>query len=342
MKKSRFALAAAAALAITTLVTGCTGNADSGANDPAGVKDAAAEKVVVGIDVPFHPIYAYMQGKSDELFADTDYTVEFTVLDATTQVPAFGRGDLDVITTVPSFQPRIKEQYGIDTSYFFPMARWTPGPELLVAPGSTATSIEDLAGKRVAIAPLASRFGGEQTAVMAATGERIDEYFELVETDAAAQELAQGRVDAAFLEAPATAPLLEDGYTPIFNVQQAFEEAFGDPGVMNGGFITSTAFAEQNPEFIATLVEVTQEVWTLFQEDPATVIAVASEVSGVPPEQLELVGQVLNLTDMTEEQKRVSQRDVETWTELYPLLQESGFIAEAPKDPASLFIVSAG
>lgn len=330
---------AALATTVTLVAAGCASNQDNtGTNAEAA--DAETSTITIAIDVPFHPIFDYLMATSAPDFEEMGYDVEFEVLDATTQVPSFGRGDVDVITTVPSFQPRIQEQYGIDTTYFFPMARWTPGPELLVAPDSSVESIEDLAGKSVAIAPLSSRFGAEQAAVAAATGDTIDEYFDLTETDAAAQELTLGRVDAAFVEAPATAPLLAEGYRPVFSVQEAFEEAFGDPAVMNGGFIASTDFVDKNPEFVDALVQLTQEAWTLYQEDPDTVIAEAADVSGIAADQLTLVGEVLNLSGTTEEQKKVTEQDVETWTEIYPLLAESGFIESAPADPAALFQIT--
>lgn len=328
-----------AVLACLLVVVGCASN-QGNTGQPSGGGGGARTEVTVGIDVPFHPIFNYVQAESERYFADTPYTVDFRVLDATTQVPSFGRGDLDVITTVPSFIPIIEQQYGIEMRYFFPMARWTPGPQVLVPGGSPVTSIEQLRGMRVAIAPLSSRFGAEQAAIAAATGSRIDEYFQLTETDAAAQELSLGRVDAAFLEAPATAPLLEAGFRPVFSVQDAFGEAFGDPAVMNGGFIASEAFVADNQGFVDALVAATQDAWTTFQEDPDTVLAAASEVSNIPAEQLELVAQVLNLAETTEEQKRVTARDVETWTRLYPLLQQSGFTQSTPVDPAALFVIT--
>ncbi len=332
--------ATAALAAVGALVlAGCSSAEDGTAGGGSGA-DSGGTTYTVGIDVAFHPIFDYVMGQAEEYFGDKDYDVEFQVLDATTQVPAFGAGDLDVMTTVPSFMPRVKEQFDIDTTYFFPMARWTPGPTILVPPGSAATSIEDLEGATVAVAPLSSRFGAEQMAVLAATGQNIEDYFDLVETDAAAQEIAGGRADAVFIEAPSTAPLLAEGYTEIFSVQDAFEEAFDDPAVMNGGYIAASSFVSENSGFVQDLIAATQDAWDTFQSDPDTVIEVASDVSGVPPEQLELVGQVLNLAETTEEQKTVSEQDVATWTELFPLLAEAGFIAEAPEDPAALFQIT--
>lgn len=336
-RRSMVTVAATAAL----VLAGCSSN-QSNTGEQGAAADAKAKVVTIGIDVPFHPIFDYLMATSAPAFKKLGYDVKFKVLDATTQVPAFGRGDLDVITTVPSFMPRIKEQYGIDTTYFFPMARWTPGPELLVPKDSPITSIADLKGKKVAIAPLSSRFGAEQAAVEAATGDDITSYFDLSQTDAAAQQLSLGRVDGAFLEAPATAPLLAKGFRSAFSVQQAFKKAFGDPAVMNGGFIASSAFAKKNPEFVKALVAQTQTAWTTFQQDPDKVLATASKVSGLPVDQLKLVAEVLNLAKTTPEQKRVTEQDVATWGKLFPLLQKSGFIKTTPTDVSSMFEVTGG
>lgn len=339
MKSNRSNAVVAALLLAVSVCAGCASNKDkTGPNDSAGKKVTGT--VTVGIDVPFHPLFDYLMSDPKKFFAGTGYDVKFKVLDATTQVPAFGRGDLDVITTVPSFQPRIKKQYGIDTVYFYPMARWTPGPQLLVKPGSPYKSIEDLKGKKVAVAPLSSRFGAEEAAVLAATGEKITDSFDLQQTDAAAQQLSLGRVDAAWLEAPATAPLLKDGYKPVFSVQDSFKKGFGDPAVMNGGFISSKAFADANPTFIKTLSEVMTKAWATFQKTPDTILDAASKVSGLPKEQLKLVAQVLNLAGTTDEQKTVTKKDVDTWSRLFPLLKKTGFNQETPEDPGALFIVS--
>ncbi len=315
--------------------------AASGGGGAAATEEA--KSYTVGIDIPFHPIFNYVQAKKDEYFAGKPYQVEFKVLDATTQVPAFGKGDLDVMTTPPSFIPRVKEQYDIDTAEFFPLARWTIGPQILVKADSGAASLEDLKGKKVAISPLTTRFGAEEAAILAATGQNIREYFDLQETDAAAQQLTLGRVDAAFIEAPTTYPLLENKkHKAIFSVQEAFEKAFGDPAVVNGGYIARTDFIQENDAFVKDLVAATQDAWNKYNEDPDAVNAVASKISGVPAEQLAVVGDVLDLKGIPESERTITARDVETWTQIFPLLQKSGFLKEAPEDPAKLFVVDAG
>lgn len=297
----------------------------------------------VGIDIPFHPIFDYVQAEADKYFAGKPYKVNFKVLDATTQVPAFGKGELDVMTTPPSFIPRVEDAYGFQATEFFPLARWTTGPQLLVAADSPYKTLEDLKGKSVAIPPLATRFGAEEAAVLAATGENIREYFDLKQTPSAAQELTQGRVEGAWLEAPSTFPLLESGkFKAIYSVADAFKKAFNDPAVVNGGYIAKTEFLEnpENEDFVNTLISATQDAWDRYNKEEAEVNKVASKISGVPVEQLKVVGEVLDLNGIPKSERAITQRDVETWEQIFPLLAESGFIKEAPSDPSALFKVT--
>lgn len=353
MRKSAMArvvamLAIVAALAV--VLAACGSSSDDDGNDSSASTTTATNTTpppgttyTVGIDIPFHPIFDYVQARAADYFAGKPYEVEFKVLDATTQVPSFGKGDLDVMTTPPSFIPRVKDAYGIDATEFFPLARWTTGPQILVPADSPYETLEDLEGKTLAIPPLNSRFGSEEAAILAATGENIRDYFKLTETDAAAQQLSLGRVDAAFLEAPSTYPLLERRrFKAIYSVHDAFLEAFGDPAVVNGGYIARSDFLKdpQNEDFVDTLISSTQDAWDKYNEDADAVNKVASKVSGIPPEQLAVVGQVLDLNNIPRSERAITQQDVETWSKLFPLLEESGFIKQAPDDPAALFQVT--
>jgi ABC-type nitrate/sulfonate/bicarbonate transport system substrate-binding protein len=327
MRRRAFALLAVAA-AVAAALTGAS-------------TAAPKQTITVGIDIPFHPIFDYVMAKSDQYFAGKPYTVKFKVLDATTQVPAFGQGQLDVMTTPPSFIPRVMSQYHQTVAEFFPLARWTIGPQILVKKGSPYKTLADLKGKRVAIPPLKTRFGAEEAAILAATGENIRTYFKLNETDAAAQQHALGRVDDAFIEAPTTYPLLQGGkFVAIYSVHDAFLKAFGDPAVVNGGYIARTSFIRQNRQFVKDLVKASQDAWNLYQRNPKAVNEVASKVSGIPAAQLAVVGKVLDLSTMPKAERAITPRDVRTWAKLFPLLQKSGFIQKAPANTAALFVVT--
>lgn len=304
-------------------------------------RSAEVPTFTVGIDIPFHPIFNYVYAKADEYFANKPYKVKFKFLDATTQVPAFGKGEIQVMTTPPSFIPRVMDQYKLRVAEFFPLARWTIGPQILVKKDSQYKKLADLQGKRVAVPPLKTRFGSEEASIMAVTGQNIRTYFKLRQTEAAAQELTLGRVDAAFIEAPTTFPLLQSGnFKAIWSVHDGFLKAFGDPAVVNGGYIARVGFIAGNRGFINDLIAASQDAWDKYQQDPKAVNDVASKISGVPPEQLLVVGQVLNLDKMPRSLRVINQRDVRTWTKIFPLLKKSGFNNTTPKNPAALFVVT--
>jgi ABC-type nitrate/sulfonate/bicarbonate transport system substrate-binding protein len=331
--KGRGAFGALAALVVVSAFAAVASARPSGAADN--------PTYTVCIDIPFHPLFDYLAAKSDTIFAGKPYSVKFKVLDAKTQVPAFGAGQCQVMTTPPSFIPRVTDQYHLQVAEFFPLARWTIGPQILVKKGSPYATLASLKGKKVAITPLNTRFGSEEAAIQAATGQNIRTYFNLKQTNAAAQELTLGRVDAAFIEAPTTYPLLQTGkFKAIYSVHNAFLKAFGDPAVVNGGYIARTSFIKGKPGFIKDLVKATQDVWNQYVKDPKSVNDVASEQSGIPAEQLAVVGQVLDLHKMPVKLRAITPQDVKTWTKLFQLLEKSGFIKTAPKNPASLFVVT--
>jgi ABC-type nitrate/sulfonate/bicarbonate transport system substrate-binding protein len=306
------------------------------------VPSTASKKVIdVGIDIPFHPIFDYVAAKSSTYFKGKPYVVRFKFLDATTQSPAFGKGDLEIMTTPPSFIPRVMQQYHLRVAEFFPLARWTIGPQILVPVDSPYKTLQSLRGKKVSIQPLTTRFGSEEAAILAATGKNIRSYFDLEETDAAPQELSLGRVDAAFIEAPTTYPLLQSGkFKAIYSVHDAFLKAFRDPAVVNGGYIARTSFIKANRSFVNDLIAATQDAWTKYQRNPDAVNAVASKQSGIPAEQLKVVGQVLDLEKMPKSLRAITPRDVRTWQKIFPLLKRSGFIKQVPKNIPSLFVVT--
>jgi ABC-type nitrate/sulfonate/bicarbonate transport system substrate-binding protein len=302
---------------------------------------AAGPTYTVCIDIPFHPLFDYLAAKSDTIFAGKPYNVNFKVLDATTQVPSFGQNQCQVMTTPPSFIPRVTQQYHLRVAEFFPLARWTIGPQILVKKSSPFKTLASLKGKKVAIAPLNTRFGSEEAAIEAATGQNIRKYFRLHETNTAAQELTLGRVDAAWIEAPSTYPLLQSGnFKAIYSVHDAFLKAFGDPAVVNGGYIARTGFIAGAPGFIRDLVKATQDVWNQYVQDSASVNDVASKQSGIPAASLEVVGQVLDLKKMPVKLRAITPQDVKSWSKMFPLLQKSGFIKTVPKNTASLFVVT--
>src|SRR5437868_15149558 len=117
--RSSIRLFAIAALLVGVLAVAATTAASTSSHS----RSAAKKTYTVGIDIPFHPIFDYVAAKSSTYFANEPFTVKFRFLDATTQVPAFGAGQLDVFTTPPSFIPRVMDQYDLHVAACFPLGR---------------------------------------------------------------------------------------------------------------------------------------------------------------------------------------------------------------------------
>lgn len=340
----RYWLATAVLAIVTLAIAACGGDDESGADESAEAAQTEASDgpCRVGIDIPYHPLYDYVMANQDRYFGDEPYEVSMRILDAATLVPSFGKDELDVIATLPSFIPRIVDQHEVEPQFFFPLARITKDTVPVYVPeDSSAQTIEDLKGEKVAIQPLRQLFGEEEAAVLAATGESIREYFDLTESGANTQELLLGRAEAAFLNGPGeiAAATEEGGFRRIWSVGEGFEQGLGDPNALSGGFIALPEFIEANPACIEGVTAALQDAWDRYQEDPEEVATVASEESGIPVQQLLGVGEYLDLAGTSREDRTINERDVETWSEIYPLLAESGFLEEAPEDPERFFRV---
>src|SRR5580765_2814508 len=90
-----FLMVAAIVAAFALLAVGCGSDNKSSststaapapaATTPATVPSSKGKTYTVGIDIPFHPIFDYVQAKTKDYFGPKGYTVKFKVLDATTQ-----------------------------------------------------------------------------------------------------------------------------------------------------------------------------------------------------------------------------------------------------------------
>ena len=318
-----------AALALP--VTGC--GSDDGAS--------GERTYTVAIDIPFHPLLDYVIAKQDDYFGGKSYRVRFKVLDTTTLVPAFGTGDVDVIGTFPSFLPRIEQRYGLVAQEFLPLARIKSSFAIWVPNDSTARTIDDLKGAKVATTPLGQQWGEDEAMVEAATGQKIDDFFDLQESAAPVQQLLLGRVDAAFVSGETTAQVAESGkFRPLVSSQQIFEKAYGDPAVLSGGLAAPQRFLDENKPFVADLSAALEDAWERYVRDPKPVLAAASKQSGVAPEQMVGFAKATGLADTPPAKRRVTPRDVETWTKIYAALARSGFLEREPDDAAKYFLVA--
>jgi ABC-type nitrate/sulfonate/bicarbonate transport system substrate-binding protein len=175
--------------------------------------------------------------------------------------------------------------------------------------------------------------------VEAATGQSIRKYFHLQESGAPSQQLILGRVPAAFVNPPEVIALAKTGkFRQLITVQQIFQQKFGDPLVLSGGFTATRNFIAHNRRFVNDLEAALQDAWDAYIANPAAVIAVAAKQSGVSPQQLGSFGTAIGLPVVPRAKRVITKRDVKTWSELYPLLARSGFLKRSPHDAAKYFL----
>jgi ABC-type nitrate/sulfonate/bicarbonate transport system substrate-binding protein len=264
------------------------------------------------------------------------------VMDAQSQPAAFAKGDIDIMTTPASLIPLLEKQYNLNVRYFWPMARWNIGAQILVPTNSPYNKVEDLKGKKVVMQPLKDRWGSEQVAIFVRTNTKIQDYFQLSQSAQADQDLVNGLADAAFIEAPLTVPLLQSGkFRAIFSIADGFKDYFKtNVPVLSGGYIARTDFIRQNPDFIVDWIEANQDIWAKYQKDPNSVIQVAAKQSGLPVEQLNVVAQVLGLKDIPLEQQAVVADDIKIYQDFYKLLQQVGFSEMVPDNIPGVFLLT--
>jgi ABC-type nitrate/sulfonate/bicarbonate transport system substrate-binding protein len=312
------------------LAAGCGDDKDNG----------SGRTYTVGIDIPFHPLLDYVIAKQDTYFAGKPYKVRFKVLDSTSLVPAFGTGKLDVIGTFPSFLPRIEERYGLIAQEFLPLARIKHGLAIWVPKDSSARTLADLKGAKVAAPPIGQQWGEDEAMIEAATGQSIRSYFDLQESAAPVQQLLLGRVKAAFVGAETVPQVVKaGGFRPLIDSKVIFERAYGDHFVLSGGLAAPSKFLAANRAFVDDLSAALGDAWRRYAADPRPVLAVASKQSGIAAEQIAGFGEAIGLSDISPARRKVAPSDVATWTKIYAALARSGFLKHAPADASKYFLV---
>ncbi len=136
--------------------------------------------------------------------------------------------------------------------------------ESLVAQEGTASSLEDLRGRSIAV-PFASTAHYSLLAALDRAGMSSSDV-ELINMSPDAMLAAWGRqeIDAAWVWAPTLSELLESGEVVLSAADTAEE---GAPTFDLGA--ATTGFVEANPEFVQVWTELQSEAATLIQEDPA-------------------------------------------------------------------------
>lgn len=154
--------------------------------------------------------------------------------------------------------------------------------ESLVVQEGTATSIEDLEGKKVAV-PFASTAHYSLLAALERAGmTAADIELMNMSPDAMLAAWERQEIDAAWVWAPTLPKLLESGELVLSAAQTAEE---GAPTFDLAG--ATTAFVEDNPEFMQMWTRLQSEAVTMIREDPEAAAESIAIQLGITPEEVE-------------------------------------------------------
>lgn len=146
----------AAVLAMSVLITGCSGGSGKSKADLQGIKEKGVLKVGVKADVPKFgykdPSTNKIEGfevdvakaVAKKIFGDEN-KIELEPVNAKTRGPLLDNGEVDLIAATFTINDERKKTYNFSTPYF------TDGVGMLVKKSSGVNSFKDLNGKKIGV-----------------------------------------------------------------------------------------------------------------------------------------------------------------------------------------------
>jgi len=301
-----------------------TSTAGTGEPDETSVRVAFLNSAVVA------PYYA---AEAEGFFAENGITVEAQVLATAPLIQAaLDRGEVDIIHAVPSaaLLARAGGQRDLVAILQGETVR-DSAPDtypLLVPSDSDIESIEDLVGKRVAVANASSQIVQSTRVVLERAGLDPDDVVWVEAPFATHRDLLSShQVDATLTLEPFRTQLTIDGFAE--DIAYPYQVA-GGAGQPLAAWFTTRAWADAHPEEIAAFVTSLRSAMDFLVADPDAARETVASFNDTAPELLDAM--VLPNWD--------HDADPATWTGLIDLLVETGSLEE-PDDAAQVLYSSA-
>ncbi len=292
MKLSRIAPSAIAALALGAVLVACSSTPAENSSTPAAGSSASADSteivpadIVVGVggQLSNTDVFAAVQ---DGFFADEGLTATTQVLTAgSNAIPQLLSGELTFATVDTTTAINATQQdVGITTVATNTVGiKDDTGYGMIVAGADSGIATpKDLEGKKVQVNAL----GGTaqvltQASVQKDGGDPSKVQFVEIAPPQAIAALQAGQVDAAVLSEPNVTAAKALGFTAVFNPEQNTV-----PGLPTFVFVTSTAFAEQNPQVVRQFQRAILAANQALVEDPEQIRTIAATSTQVPADVL--------------------------------------------------------
>ncbi|MFW3168851.1 ABC transporter substrate-binding protein [Geodermatophilus sp. CPCC 206100] len=286
----RHSLTAKAAVAMTAAVctlalAACGGSeedaASSAAESSSGQGDLETTEMNVGVQ-PFAEASAFYYALQEGYFEDEGLTVNPTSSTGgggATLVTSIVSGDIDV-----AYANYVSVVQAASEGLPLRIVRENdrPGPQgLYSVPGSGITTPADLAGKRIAINGLGNIMELTSRAALEENGVDPDSVtFVEIPLPEMPQNLSTGDVDAAWLAEP-----FVTNATNTLGAQLVLDISTGPTEDLPiSGWMTSGAFAEENPATMAAFIRALDRGMEAVGEDPGIVGEIVPTFTQIPPE----------------------------------------------------------
>lgn len=263
--------------AITLLLAACS-SSDAKSN---GSK-SSTKTINLGIQQVLSPLWvAKEKGWLEDAFAEVGVEIAWTEFQSgPPQFEGIAAGKLD-ITEVGNTPPLSGQAAAIDFKEIALLSNGETNNAILLPEGSDIKSVKDLEGKKVAVAKGSSAFG-----LLYAAFEK--------------EGVDPSKVDVIQLQPDEAQPAFENNsvdawatWEPFISYQTVGNNATAllkgkDVGTYGAMFtIARTAFTEQNPDLVATYLEVYQKATKWMKENPKEAVQFFADLKGIDPATVE-------------------------------------------------------
>ena len=291
-------------------------------------------------------LWRYFALQRTQLLDPLGHHVEFANFPADAPLlDAFLRGDLDVMANLPTVLPLLAAR-GVAAQLFLPIAWLKEGYPLVVRQDSNARGLADLAGKPVAAFPL-DQPGMVYWRALALTnhGFRLEERLSLRHVVSPEEPLLQGEVEGAFVASPAWAALKSaPEFRLVSDLSSEWRRFSGSARLpIFGGYVARREWIAERRGFVEDLLRLHAEAMERYMADRAGFLAAVSRNDGLPevgPADNQAIATYLGYDDVQPARLSVTDDDVADYEKLFPLLLQSGFLADPPPAARELFYIS--
>ncbi|WP_193614759.1 ABC transporter substrate-binding protein [Nocardioides lijunqiniae] len=329
--------AAALALGLVALLPGC----GAGLGGPASSR--AAREGVIRFTFAPDPIWDYMndEGIVEDFEDETGISVETSA--TWDEFGLFAGGHADIISSASFEVPGLEEQTEQDTVI---IGRYnSERSRILVREDETATTLEDLKGKKLGVFTTVSGTLVWSALVEQMHGLDLAEDFDVVVADIQnlSSLLARGEIDACICYPDLSANELREGSVRALYDGRSSAEIFADldapghDGPMGNVFVARADWVEDHPDEVDAFLDLWERGLTEWRSHRDEIIARYPQHFAVEkPEDVAFMTEYVSQHDWVVQDVRFDQAWADDESAIFDLMRETGVIEDDVADPRFL------